>query len=360
MVDADPGFATLSDLEAAGRPKVIEPVWEYVRSGAGAERTLRANREAFDRRSLRPHAFADVHAIDLSTQVLGQKVSAPFFVCPTAYQGLVNPEGEAATARAAAGSDVLMVLSSLSSSSIEEVAAAAPGGHRWFQLYLQDHWEKTERLVHRAEKAGFSALVLTVDVPVLGIRDHQAQTGLAMDTMIPLGNGEEFVTPPRSPTPVGGRFELPTYAIVTPKVLDQVRQATHLPLVVKGVLTGEDAQVAVEHGARAVVVSNHGGRQLDGAPATLDALPEVVRAIGTRAEVYLDGGVRRGSDIVMALAMGARAVGLGRPVLWALGAGGEPGISHLFALLKKELANVLALCGRPQVSELDPTMVALR
>lgn len=354
------GFSTLTDLEAAARPKVIEPIWGYISTGAGVETTMRANREAFARRALRPRALADVHEVEFSTTLLGEKVEAPFYVSPTAYQGLVHPDGEGATARAASEAGVLMVLSSLSTLSIEEVAQAAPRGPRWFQLYLQPEFSQSMELVHRAEKAGYRALVVTADAPVLGSRDQQAQGGIALDTEIPLGNGEQFTTPARMARFEGGKYVLRPGSCTTPEVLDALRKATPLPLVVKGILTADDAKLAVRHGAKAVIVSNHGGRQLDGAPAALDALPEVVAAVGSQVEVYMDSGVRRGSDVLMALALGAKAVGLGRPVLWSLAAGGEAGVSHLFSLMKKELANVMALSGRRSLSEVDRGLVALR
>lgn len=354
------GFSNLSDLESAARPKVIDPVWGYISGGSGAETTLRANREAFQRWVLRPRALVDVHEVDLSTTMLGERVEAPFYACPVAYQGLVHPEGEVATARAASDAGLLMMLSTLSSCSLEEVAEAAPRGPRWFQLYLQPEFSTTEELVHRAEKAGYRALVVTCDVPVLGIRDHQAQGGIALEQAIPLGDGEHISTPPRVAKFEGGRYVLPCGSIVTPEVLDRLRKATSLPLVVKGILTAEDAEVAVQHGAKAIVVSNHGGRQLDATPPTLDVLPEVVEAVGKRAEVYLDSGVRRGSDVLMALGLGARAVGLGRPIVWSLAAGGDAGVSHLFGLLKKELANVMALAGRRRVAEVDRSLVRRR
>jgi 4-hydroxymandelate oxidase len=361
MSDENPaGFSTLSDLEAAARPKVIDPVWGYVSGGAAAEVTLGANREAFARWAIRPRALADTQSVELSTTMLGERVAAPFFVAPTAYQGLLHPEGEVATAKAASDAQLLFMLSTLSTCSLEEVAEAAPKGPRWFQLYLQPDFATTEELVHRAEKAGYRALVVTVDVPVLGIRDHQAQGGIALDSEIPLGDGEHITTPARGSAFEGGRYVLRPHAAVTPELLDRLNAISSLPLVVKGILTAEDAHLAVQHGAKAIVVSNHGGRQLDGTPAALDALPEVVGAVGTKAEVYMDSGVRRGSDVLMALALGARAVGLGRPVLWSLAAGGQPGVAHLFDLMKKELANVMAIAGRRSVAEIDRGLVRPR
>lgn len=348
------GFETLGQLESVARQKVGPRVWGYIQGGAGDERTLEANRRAFLRRSLLPRAFVDVSRIDLGTHVLGHSLSAPFYVAPTAYQGLVHPGGECAMARAASSEGILAMFSTLSSSSIEEIAACAPKGPRWFQLYLQPDSSLTLNLVGRAESSGCTALVLTADVPVLGVRDRQLESGFALDETIPLGNGPGVVPPPRGPS-VGpeGRYVLRNDAADGWDVLDWLRAHTNLPIVVKGLLTASDARLAVDHGARAVIVSNHGGRQLDGAPAALDALPEVVREVEGDAEVYFDSGVRRGADVLIALALGARAVGLGRPALWALAAGGEAGVARLLALLKVELANEMAQCGRRSISEVD-------
>ena len=358
MTDTTPGgFLTLGDLEAAAAAKVERDVWEFVQGGAGDEMTLRANRDAFHRQTLRPRVLSGTERIDLRSTVLSARVAAPFFVAPTAYQGLLAPDGEVATVRAARDAGLLTVVSTLSTRSLEEVAAAAPDGLRWFQLYLQPEFSASVRLVERAETAGYRAIVLTVDMPLLANRDRQLRSGVAVDGPAPIGNGAEIQSPARMLVPAGEEFVLRADAGATWEVLDRLREHTRLPIVVKGVLTGEDAGRAVDHGAAAVVVSNHGGRQLDGASATLEALPEVVRSVGSRVEVYLDGGVRRGSDVVMALALGARAVGIGRPLLWALGAGGAPGAARLFSLLKVDVATVMALVGRTTVSAIDRTLI---
>jgi len=211
--------------------------------------------------------------------------------------------------------------------------------------------------VERAEKAGFKAILLTVDMPVAGTRDRETQAGSPLASAITLGNGSEVVRPLRSPNVNGDGAHIRKEASYTWDVIDRLRETTRLPLVLKGILTGEDARRAVDRGARGVVVSNHGGRQLDGAPASLEALTEVVEEVGSEIEVYHDGGIRRGSDIVMALALGAKAVGLGRLVLWALAAGGEAGVSKLLSLLKTDLATVMALTGRRTISEIDKSLI---
>ncbi len=355
--DVPGGFLTLGDLESAARARLADDVWAYVQGGAAEETTLRDNRAAFHRRTLRPRVLAGVDRVDLRRPILGRPASAPVFLAPTAYQGLVDPEAELATARAAQEGGVPAVFSTLSTRPLEEIAAASGPGDRWFQLYLQPDFERSVELVSRAEVAGYRALVLTVDMPLLANRDRQIRGGVAVDTPVPVGNGSDVVSPARAPVLEGGVYRWRAEAGATWEVLDRLRSHTDLPIVVKGILTGDDARRAAEHGASAVVVSNHGGRQLDGAPAALDALPEVVAAVGPRLEVYLDGGVRRGSDIAMALALGATAVGVGRPVLWALAAGGRAGVARLISLLKLDLATVLALAGRPSIAAIDGSLL---
>jgi 4-hydroxymandelate oxidase len=354
------GFQTLSDLEQVARKRLSDPVWAYVQGGAGDESTIEENLEAFRRWHLRPRQLAGIRTVDLRTTLLGTDVASPVYIAPTAYQGLVHPSAEAATAAAASGVGVLAMFSTLSSLSLEAIATAAPVGPRWFQVYLQPEFVVTQKLVQRAEKAGFSALVLTVDAPVLGPRDRQTHDGVAIRSPVPIGNGPEVVAPARAPQFERGVYTFPPDATVTWEVLERLREITSLPIVVKGILTVDDARRAVDRGARAVVLSNHGGRQLDGAVTGLDALPEVVEAVGARAEVYVDGGVRRGRDVLIALALGARGVGIGRPVLWALAAGGEAGVARLLTLLNNELAVSMMLAGRRSVAEIDRSLVTRR
>ena len=351
-------FPDLSTLEEVASKKVLDHVWAYVQGGAGEERTLRSNREAFSRWTLRPRVLTGHDSFDVTTSLLGTEVSAPVFVAPMAYHAQVHPEGELGVARASREGGILATFSTLSSFSIEEVAQASGPGPRWFQLYLQPDFEVSRRLVERAEKSGYSALMLTVDTPVLGVRDRQARGGFAIDATVPIGNGSEVVPPFRSPAAQGSVYRLRSEASVTWDVLEELQSITRLPLVVKGVVTAEDARMAVRHGAKAIVVSNHGGRQLDGAPSSLSALPEVVEAVGSHIEVYVDGGVRRGPDILVALALGARAVGIGRPILWALAVGGAAGVRRYFALLATELATAMALVGRRSLAEVDRSLLS--
>ncbi len=356
MDEAAGGFLTLSDLEEAASRKVSAPAWAYVQGGAGDECTLRANLEAFQRRTLRPRVLVDVTKLDLTTTILGEKVSVPFYVTAAASQGILHSDAEAGTAKAASEANVLAMFSTLSSLSLENIAKAAPKGPRWFQLYLQPDFAVTRKLVERAEKAGYTALVLTVDMPVQATRDRQTIAGYSIESR-EVGNGESVLAPSRNPIQQGQNFTVRKDASFTWDVLYSLRKITRLPIVVKGILTGDDARSAVDHGAKGVVVSNHGGRQLDGASASLYVLPEVVETVGSEVQVYLDSGVRRGSDILVALALGAKAVGIGRPVLWALAAGGEAGVAKLLSLLKTDLATAMALTGRRTISEIDRTLL---
>ena len=355
----DEGFQTLSDLEESAARRVDPKVWAHVQGGAGEQRTLRWNREAFLARTLRPRVLVDVSEVRTAHRILGRPVDAPFFISPTSQHGLLHPEAESATARAAAGRNLLAVYSTLSTRSLEEIAEAAPRGPRWFQLYVHQDPAITKDLLRRAEASGYQAIVVTVDAPVLGVRDAQDRAGFVMPPGIPLGNLDRYgsMKAHEGSLRQADHFSRRTDPAMSWDRLAEVRAGTRLPLILKGVLTAEDTERAVDAGVSGIVVSNHGGRQLDGAPATLWVLPEVVRASRGRLEVYLDGGVRRGADVLVALAMGARAVGLGRPILWGLAAGGEAGVGRVLDLLRKDLETSMALTGCREVSEIRPEMV---
>jgi 4-hydroxymandelate oxidase len=352
------GFQTLTELRSLAEQRLSSEVWAYVEGGAGEEFSLQDNHAAFHRWRLRPDVLAGIRAVDLRTTLLGASVASPVYIAPTAYHGLIHPSAERATARAASSAGVLAMFSTLSSQSLEEIASAAPNGPRWFQLYLQPEFSVTRELVERAEKAGFTAIVLTVDAPVLGPRDRQTRDGVAIRSPVPVGNGAHIVPPARTPELKEGVYEFPADATATWEILERLRNITSLPIVVKGLLTGADARRAVDGGARAIVVSNHGGRQLDVTVPPIEALSEVVAAVGREAEVYVDGGVRRGSDVLIALALGARAVGIGRPVLWALAAGGEAGVTRLLSLLHTELAVSMMLAGRRSLGAIDASLLS--
>jgi isopentenyl diphosphate isomerase/L-lactate dehydrogenase-like FMN-dependent dehydrogenase len=314
-----------------------------VTGGAGDEHTLRGNAAAFERWELRPRVLVDVGSVTTAATVLGSEVALPVLVAPTAFQRLCDPEGELATARAAAGAGTVMTLSTLSSVTPAELAAAAPGAAQWFQLYWSRDRGFTQELVAGAAEAGFSALMLTVDLPVAGRRERDVRAAFALPDDLPLPNLPQELR--------RENFHQALHAVVddtlTWRDLEWLRSVCSLPIVIKGILTAEDALLAAEHGASAVVVSNHGGRQLDGVPATLDVLPEVVEAVGERVEVLLDGGIRRGTDVLKALALGARATLSGRAVLYGLAAQGEQGAARVLELLRLELELGLKLLGCP-------------
>ena len=334
----------VADYERLAEQALEPGIFGYVAGGANDEWTLRENVAAFGRWVLRPRTLVDVETVSTATTVLGTDIALPVIVAPTAYQQLVHPAGELGTARAAAAAGTIFCHSTLSSVRPAEVAAAAPGGARWFQLYLSKDREFARALLDEVADSGYGAVVLTVDLPRAGRRERDVRTG--------------FLIPPELPLPcISIQFDRPvdpgiglgavTDRALTWRDLEWLRSVCRLPLVVKGLLTAEDARLACEHGAAAVVVSNHGGRQLDGVSASLDALPEVVEAVDGRAEVLVDGGIRRGGDVLKALALGARATLAGRAVLYGLAANGEDGVRRVLELLRDEVELGLTLLGCP-------------
>jgi 4-hydroxymandelate oxidase len=330
---------SLAEYETLARERMEPAAFDYYAGGAWDEVTLRENVEAWRRRRFRPRVLTDLRRIDPSARLLDRPVSMPVAIAPMALHGLAHPDGELATARAAAAAGVPFILSTSSSRTIEEVAAEAPDGERWFQLYLVHDLAYTRGLVDRAVVAGYRAIVLTVDLPVVGYRERDRRSGFVLPSM---GN---LVDAPAAPRGRYGEIEAQAAIGLTWAEVPMIRGWSSLPLVLKGILTAEDAHLAVEHGAEAIVVSNHGARQLDRTPATADALEEVVGAVGGRIPVWVDGGIRRGLDVLAALALGAEAVLLGRPVLWALAAGGEPGVERALAILREELSTAMPLLG---------------
>jgi isopentenyl diphosphate isomerase/L-lactate dehydrogenase-like FMN-dependent dehydrogenase len=331
----------VDDFEAAARARLEPGAYGYVAGGAGDEHTLRANAAAFAGWELRPRVLVDVAEVSTAATVLGTEVELPLLVAPTAFQRLADSEGELATARAAAAAGTVMTLSTLSSVSPGELAAAAPGAPQWFQLYWSRDRGFTKALVESAAEAGHRALMLTVDLPVAGRRERDVRAGFSLPDDLPLPNLPQNLQ--------REDFHTALHAVVddtlTWRDLEWLSSVCELPLVIKGILTHEDALLAAEHGAAAIVVSNHGGRQLDGVPATLDVLPEVVEAVGERVEVLVDGGIRRGADVLKALALGARATLSGRAVLYGLAAGGEQGAADVLELLRQEIELGLKLLG---------------
>jgi isopentenyl diphosphate isomerase/L-lactate dehydrogenase-like FMN-dependent dehydrogenase len=347
----------IADLERLATKRLEPGPHGYFAGGAGDERTLRRNAEAFEGWELRPRVLVDVSDISTRSTVLGTEIEMPILVAPVAFQLLAHPEGEAGMARAAAAAGTILCLSSLTSTRPAEVAEAAPGGRRWMQVYLFRDRGVTRALVEEAAESGYEALLLTVDAPYAGRRERDVRTEFEVPAEI-RAPAIEGAAGHRSLTPAE------VFGLVDPSItwkdLEQLCGEFDLPILVKGLITGEDAALAVEHGAAGVVVSNHGGRQLDNAPATIDALPEVVEAVDGRIPVLLDGGVRRGTDVAVALAIGAEGVLVGRPALWGLACGGEAGARGALEMLTDELRLALALLGAQSPSDLTPDHVQRR
>ncbi|MFY1653523.1 alpha-hydroxy acid oxidase [Solwaraspora sp. WMMB762] len=354
----------LADLRAAARRRLDPAHDDFFAGGAGDERTVRDNEAAFDAYRVLPRVLRGVGARDLRVELFGETVSMPVLASPTAFHRLAHPDGEAGCARAIAAAGTIMVVSMAATTPVETIAAAvatmpprpapASGPPRppklWFQLYPQPDLAFTESVIRRAEAAGCGALVVTVDSPVFGRRERDLRHGF-LD--LPDGLCCENMR-----DPVTGEIRAITMdAALDWRRIDWLRETTRLPLVLKGVLHPADAALAVEHGVDAVLVSNHGGRQLDGVPASVDALPAVVDAVAGRLPVLLDGGVRRGTDVLTALALGAVAVGVGRPVLWGLAAGGEMGVRQVLELLRADLDRAMALAGADSPAAITPDLV---
>lgn len=349
----------VADYEALARERMQPAAYDYYAGAAGDERTLDENRRAFDRIVLRPRVLVDVSKVDVSTTVLNHRIELPVMLAPTAFNRLAHPDGELAAARAAGGSGTIMVASTLSTCSLEDVAAAATGP-LLFQLYVYKDRELTRELVRRAEAAGYRAIVLTVDTPVLGRRERDVRNRFALPEGISMKNFEAAMT---DATRWGPHSSFASYVhdlfdtTLTWSAVEWLRGQTRLPVLLKGIMTAEDASIAVDAGVDGVIVSNHGGRQLDGVAAAIDALPEVAEAAAGRIEVFMDGGVRRGTDVLKARALGARAVLIGRSYLWGLAADGEEGVRGVLGILRTELQLAMALAGRPTIDSIDASLV---
>lgn len=345
---------SVRDLEDEARKRLPAAHYDYFAGGADDEVTLRANEAAFARRTLLPRVLRGAKTRELGLRLLDCPASLPLVLSPTAFHRLAHPEGELATARAAAKAGVPMVVSMAATTTLEaiaEVARESGGGttRLWFQIYLQPDLDHTRALIRRAETAGYRALVVTVDSPVFGRHGRDRRNGFRE---LPTGLRCENLT-----TGDGPAVPITFLPDLSWDHIAWLRGETSLPIVLKGILHPEDAELAVKCGAGAIFVSNHGGRQLDTAPATLDLLPSIARAVGGRIPLILDGGIRRGTDIVKALCFGAAAVGIGRPVLWGLATDGEAGVTQVLDLLRAELDETLALCGCRSVKEAGPELV---
>lgn len=346
----------LDDLEPLAQAKLSPMAYHYIAGGAEDEWTLRENRAAFERIQLLPRVLINVARRNLATTVLGTPVSLPVLVAPTGFHGLCHPEAEIATVRGAAAAQTLMVASTASNVTLEQIAAASDAP-LWFQLYVYRDRERTRDLVQRAAAAGYRALCVTVDTPLVGRRERDVRNRFHLPDGLTFANFADAVPENSSGSAlnayVGSLWE-PSF---TWDDLDWLRSLSPLPLVLKGILHPADARLAVEHGATGIIVSNHGGRQLDTVPAPITMLPHIVEAVENRAEVLLDGGVRRGTDVLKALALGAQAVLLGRPVLWGLTIGGAGGVQVALELVRAELALAMALAGLTDVRTVPPSIL---
>ena len=349
------GPLNLRRLEVLARACLPPEVFAYIAGGAADERTVAENCAAYERVALLPRVLVDVATRDAAIELLGQPMSAPWLIAPTAMHALVHRDAELATARAAASCGITMVCSTLSTTPIEAVARACSDA-LWFQLYVYRDRGATAELVARVQQAGVRALVVTVDAPLLGLRerDHAHGVGMPAGFRAPNVRADGDVDAAH----LGDYFA----ALVDPSLswrdLEWLRSITTLPIVLKGVLRADDAGQAAAAGVAGIVVSNHGGRQLDGAIATFDALPAVRAAVGDRVAVLVDGGIRRGTDVLKALACGADAVQLGRPILWALASGGERAVVAALRQLHHEFDLAMALCGCPRIDAIDASLLA--
>lgn len=340
----EPPYLDLPTLEARAREVLAPPVYDYYAGGAETETTTTEATAAWRSWRLRPRVLRGVTTVQLGTELLGAPVRTPIGVAPWAYQGMAHPDGELATARAAAATGALMTVSTSATQTLEEVSAAAPEAPQWFQLYRLHSDAHTDDLARRAGDAGYRALVLTVDVPLLGRRRRDMRHGFALPEGLRMANH-----PPEHVRPTFADLVTATWTFDD---IARFGQVSGLPVIVKGVLRGDDAAHCVQAGAAAVWVSTHGGRQVDPAVSSAHALPEVVDAVGDDVEVYVDGGIRSGSDALTALALGATAVFVARPVAWGLATGGTRGVAGVLDGLGAELAHTMALCGLPDVRSL--------
>lgn len=346
----------LEDLERSAREVLPGPVYDMIAGGAEDELTLQANARAWDRIWLRPRVLRAIEGVSTDSEVLGTPVSAPILVAPMGFHRLVHPQGEAATAAGAASAGMLNIVATRATAPIEEIAAAARGAPWWFQVYILRDRGWTAELVAAAAESGCRALVFTADAPILGRRRRDERSGFSLPADVQMANLGQGVPEGRLLATYPGAEHEPVLRL---EDIGWLGSLADIPIVVKGVLRADDAAACVEAGAAAVVVSNHGGRQVDGAVPSAVALPEVVDSVGGRAEVYVDGGVRRGADIFRAIALGAHAVLVGRPVMWALAVEGAEGVSRLLEGLGRELERAMILCQASSVSTIGRDTVSV-
>ncbi|KAK1324471.1 Peroxisomal (S)-2-hydroxy-acid oxidase GLO1 [Acorus calamus] len=347
-------ITNVSEYEAIAKEKLPKMVYDYYASGAEDQWSLKENRNAFSRILFRPRILIDVTKIDMTTTVLGYKISMPIMVAPTAFQKMAHPDGEYATARAASAAGTIMTLSSWATSSVEEVASTGPG-IRFFQLYVYKDRNVVEQLVRRAERAGFKAIALTVDTPRLGRREADIKNRFTLPPHLTLKNFDGLNLGKMDKSNDSGLASYVAGQIdrsLSWKDVKWLQTITTMPILVKGVMTAEDTRLAIQSGAAGIIVSNHGARQLDYVQATISCLEEVVKAAQGRVPVFLDGGVRRGTDVFKAMALGASGIFIGRPVVFSLAAEGELGVRKVLQMLREEFELTMALSGCRSLSEI--------
>lgn len=351
---------SIKELESEAQRRLDPPVYDFFAGGAEDEITLRANEAAFARISLVPRVLRGGVTQDLEVTLLGCCASLPVLLAPTAFHRLAHPDGECATARAAAAARTIMIVSMASTVAIEEVASASSQvvadtrSNLWFQLYIQPDLGFTEAIIRRVEAAGINALVISVDSPAFGRRERDLRNGFCD---LPPGMCCENLREPLAGGELGTAREIVFSPELSWEHIDWLRKVTKLRIVLKGIMHPDDARLALSHGADALLVSNHGGRQLDTVPAAIELLPPIAEAVGGSVPLLLDGGIRRGTDVVKALALGASAVAIGRPVLWGLAVCGEEGVRQVLEMLRSELDRALTLCGCCSLSDLNRDLV---
>ncbi len=357
----EPSPLCLADYEMLAAERLAPGTWAYVSGGAADELTLQWNRSAFDNLMLLPRVLNGGPGGSARLSLLGRTYAHPIFVAPVAHQGLAHPDGERATAMAAAAQGAGMVLSTLASFSME-AAAAAGETCRWFQLYMQPEREDTLRLVRRAESAGYEALVVTVDAPVSGVRNRELRAGFRLPHELTPENLRGLARPHPAPAPGLDSMIFDHFMAIAPSWRDiaWLRESTKLPVVLKGIMSADDATRALESGAAAIAISNHGGRTLDTVPATIDVLPEIAERVGGRVPILVDGGIRRGTDVLKALASGATAVMIGRPIVYGLAVNGAMGVAHVLRLLRDEFEAAMALTGCRTLADIGPHLLRRR
>ena len=351
----------VQDYQSLAEDRLDAKVYDYFVGGSGDELTVERNRLSWDSIRLIPRVLVDVSKRDFSTTVLGQKVDMPVLIAPCGINALAHPDGELAVSRAAAAEGVIYVVSTMSNYSMEEIAGASDGV-RWFQLYCFRDREILRDLVERAEASGYTALCVTVDVPLLGVRERDKRNRFGMPEGLSLKNLEQAGADTMAQASSGSSLNQYVADQFDPSLtwdlLEWLRGITSLPILLKGILNAADARLAVEHGVNGIIVSNHGGRQLDGAVTGCEALPAIVDAVGGATEILVDGGIRRGTDVLKAMAMGAQAVLIGKSYLWGLAVDGEAGVRNVLDMLRWELSSSMALAGRPNIASIDRELIA--